>query len=122
MPRGFTQENFDVLNEKVKDFIFTYRKFLNTNVIAIGGVVNYLASVRAFRPKALQLHYFKNACPQIPNSLFELFFDVSPASVSIINTSRDPYVDANSDNLDIAELPTTTAEFKNSYKYGLLFR
>jgi hypothetical protein len=105
MPRGFTQANFDVLNERVRLLSLTPHRFLNSNVVAIGGVVNYVASVRAFRPKALQLHFFKGACPDIPNSLFELFFDVSPASVSIINSSRDPYVGADSENLDIADAP-----------------
>ena len=94
MPRGFTQANFDVLNERLRILCLPREGFLNTNVIAIGGVEQFVEVVRIFRPKALQLHYFKNACPQIPNSLLELFFDVSPASVSIINTSRDPYMGA----------------------------
>ena len=110
MPRGFTQENFDVLNARILLLSKPREGFLNSNVIAIGGIEQYVEVTRMFRPKALQLHFFKNACPQIPNSLFELFFDVSPASVSIINTSRDPYMGADSDNLDVAELPSTMQE------------
>ncbi len=110
MPRGFTQANFNVLNKRIEVLSEVTSDFLNSNVVTIGGVQQFVESVRIFRPKALQLHYFKNACPNIPNSLFELFFDVSPASVSIINSSRDPYVGADSDNLNIADAPRSNEQ------------
>ena len=57
------------------------------------------------------MHFFKNACPIIPNSILELFFDVSPAQVSIVNTRRDVYVDVDWTDFDMeGEIPTMGAQ------------
>ena len=63
----------------------------------------YLTAVRSYRPKSLQVYFFKKNCPNIPNSLLALFLDVSPASVSIVGTARDVYSSNNNHLMNLSQ-------------------
>jgi len=109
MPRGVNQSNITLLEGRIKSLKAS--GFLQA--VQIFYVDTYLEVIRGFRPKGLQLHFFKSACPIIPNSILELFFDVSPAQVSIVNTSRDVYVDVNWERFDMeADIPSRSEQMK----------
>jgi len=99
MPRGVTQENINLLEARIASLQANPSTFRGS--LDLIGIEIYLEGVRGFRPKGFQLHFFKNACPLIPNSILELFFEVSPAQVSIVNTSRDVYMDSDWDSFDM---------------------
>jgi len=95
MPRGhrISAENKQlVINNFTELYEDTTEEFVNLigGANSYGSVLSWVSLVRGFRPKQFQVDFYVNKL-EVPNSLIQLFLDVSPAMVSIVGTSRDVY-------------------------------
>ena len=93
MPRGsrISAENKQlVINNFTELYEDTTEEFVNLIGGNGGTVLSWVSLVRGFRPKQFQVDFYVNKLV-VPNSLIQLFLDVSPAMVSIVGTERDVY-------------------------------
>jgi len=95
MPRG-SRISREQENRVAGDFIYLWEDTIDEFVERVSNERNslssYMTHLRGFRPKQYQVDYYVNRL-NVPNSLIQLFLNVSPAMISIVGTQRDVYRD-----------------------------